>query len=96
MQKKQQENIYARRANKAGIPDHMVDGVVRYIVDKIPPGSFLSAVINNELKEAYISADDINSHHLRNYVQFFYSSAPAGCWGFSGAVSKWIDGEKVK
>ena len=34
------------------IPDRMMGGIQRYINDHIRPGDFLSAIIQNDLKEA--------------------------------------------
>jgi hypothetical protein len=71
------------------IPLHMHGGIIRYCEDKIPPGSFLTAVINNDLREACARADDINRHALFKYIQWFYNYAPSESWGFEGAVEKW-------
>lgn len=75
--------------SKYGIPDEMHGGIIRYFENGIPPGSFLCAVINNDLQEAVARADDTNLYRLRNYVQWFYNYAPSGAWGYPGAVSDW-------
>lgn len=71
------------------VPSYMHGGIIRFYEDKIPPGSFLTAVINNNLREACGQADDTNRQVLFNYVQWFYNYAPAGTWGFEGAMEKW-------
>ena len=73
-----------------GIPDRMRGSIVRYTDNEIPPGDFLTAVINNDLKEAVGRADDQNMLLLPNYIRWFYNYAPSGCWGFPGAMEEWI------
>ncbi len=75
-----------------GIPEYMHGGLVRYYENGIEPGSFLTAVLNNDLKEAFGRADDTNQHCMRSYVMWLYNHAPGGSWGFSGATDKWLNG----
>lgn len=74
----------------SGIPSHMRGGILRFFNDRIPPGHFLSAVINNDLREAVSRADDTNKHCLPNYIEWLYSHAPAGSWGHGDAVRDWL------
>ena len=75
-----------------GLPSRMWGGVDRYLTHGIPPGHFLTAILENDLKEACARADDENVLLLHNYVRFFYNCVPGGCWGSPEAVSKWTDG----
>jgi len=77
------------RADWSLIPEHMRGGVERWVMNGIVPGLFLTAVLRNDLKEAFATADDINSRRMRDYVQFFWSHAPSACWGSPDAVSEW-------
>jgi hypothetical protein len=72
-----------------GIPARMHGGIVRYVEDGIQPGHFLTAVINNDLREACGRADDENVQLLANYVRWFYNYAPSGCWGSSDSATRW-------
>lgn len=83
------EGYYDPHADWSLIPLHMRGAVFRYIMNGIPPGSFLSAVVNNDLREAVARADDENRHALPRYVQFFYNSAPSGSWGHPDALRDW-------
>lgn len=76
--------------DRHGIPEYMQGGIIRYYENYIPPGHFLEAVINNDLKEACSRADDTNRHCLYKYMMWFYNEAPAGSWGYSGAVHDWL------
>jgi len=71
------------------LPHHMIGGIQRYIRNGVPPGSFLSAVINNDLQTACGCADDQNERIIPAYVAYLYNHAPIGSWGFSGAVEDW-------
>jgi hypothetical protein len=73
-----------------GIPVRMHGGIIRYYEKGIPPGSFLTAVINNDLKEAVNRADATNVNCLKAYVMWFYNQAPGGSWGHEGACDNWI------
>ena len=73
-----------------GIPEYMHGGIIRYYENGIPPGDFLTAVINNDLKEAIGRADDTSVNALKAYVMWFYNQAPTGSWGHEGAVDEWL------
>lgn len=75
---------------QCGIPEHMHGAIIRFYENGIPPGGFLSAVIDNDLREASARADDINRHALFNYIRWFYNHAPSGTWGYSGAVNDYL------
>lgn len=72
------------------IPAYMVGAVKRYILQGIPPGSFLTAVISNDLREAFARADDDNATAMQGWVRFFYNYAPSGCWGSPERYSNWL------
>lgn len=72
------------------IPGYMLDGIRRYIEHGIEPGSFLYAVICNDLREAVGRADDMNLRNLPAYVSYFYNEAPAGCWGSREKFELWM------
>lgn len=78
---------------KFRIPEHMVGAVRRYLEDHKSPGSFLEAVISNDLSEAVGAADIENLENLPAYVMFFYNEAPGNCWGTKDKYLKWIANE---
>lgn len=73
----------------AFVPEHMRDGILRYIKEGIRPGSFLTAVIQNDLREAIWQADHINLAALPTIVTWFYHYAPAVCWGSNAQMEAW-------
>jgi hypothetical protein len=72
------------------IPEHIRDGMKRYIEEGIPPGGFLMAVLENNLTEAYKRADHINKERIPDIVDFVYNELPLQCWGSPNKVSEWI------
>ena len=72
------------------IPDRMREALTRYVIDKIQPGSFLTAVICNDLRDAVNHADEENLGLLKLYLRWFYNVAPAGCSGGYTAMKNWL------
>ena len=74
------------------IPQHMLDAFQRYVEFRISPGSFLTAVLCNDLKGAVGSADSTNINLIPEYVSFLYNNAPSTCWGSVEKVQNWLNG----
>lgn len=72
------------------IPPYMRGGLNRYLLFGVPPGDFLEAVLCNDLVGAFAHADNYNSRHVRDYVQFLYDYAPRGSWGSKEKYHAWI------
>lgn len=81
---------FAAAVAKKGVPEHCQGGLVRYIVHGIPPGSFLLAVLTNDLMGALGKADEVNRDALHAYGSFLYNDAPADCHGSPAKVAAWI------
>lgn len=73
------------------VPQHMQGGIRRYLLNGIPPGGFLTAVLENNLMEAFGRADAVNRAAMFGWCQFIYGYAPAGCHGSPAKVSAWIE-----
>ena len=73
------------------LPEHIRDSVQRYIETGCPVGSFLTAVISNDLCSAFACADSINSTNMQRIVGFFYNEAPSTCWGSPEKMNAWIE-----
>ena len=80
---------YAARAAAHGIPDYMIAGLVRWIVLRVTPVSFLQAVIANDLRKSCECADEVNQKLLWNYCTFLYDDAPGPCWGSPEKAASW-------
>lgn len=52
-------------------------------------GSFLYAVLSNDLIGALACADSENLRSLREWGMFLYNDAPSGCYGSREKLLKW-------
>ena len=74
------------------IPEYMRSGLEDYIDNKTPGGSFLSAVISNDLCGAVACADENNMRNLPAYANFLHNYAPYDCWGSLEKMNAWLEG----
>lgn len=72
-------------------PEHSRNSLQRYIENGKDPGSFLLAVLSNDLFAAMGFADDINRYQIFDICKFLYNEAPGQSWGNGGLVTKWIE-----
>lgn len=73
------------------VPFHMQDGVMRYIMQGIPGGSFLHAALTNNLTRAVGQADHINQARLVDWAHFLHNYMPSPAWGSQEEVEAWIE-----
>jgi len=73
------------------IPPAIIEGLVNYVAHGISPGGFLSAVIENDLAEAFARGDCSSLAALRAIVMWLNNNAPNSCWGFNGAIKDWLN-----
>ena len=71
------------------LPPHMHNGIVGWIEHAQPVGHFLTALLSNDLMEAFGRADDKNIASMRQWVIFLYNYAPRGCYGSPQNVAAW-------
>lgn len=71
------------------LPPHLIEGVERWIEHGITPGSFLRAVIRNDLSQAVLRADEISLEALPNIIRWFLNYAPEGSYGSDKVFSQW-------
>lgn len=79
-----------RFAKYGDLPRHLRGGLIRYVDHGILPGSFLQAVISNDLREACARADDASRPMLWAIVQWLHWEAPGGSWGSREALVSWV------
>lgn len=66
------------------------DSVRLYVEFGVKPGSFLTAVICNDLKESFARADENNIRRMFDIVSFFYNEVPLSCWGSKENMETWM------
>jgi hypothetical protein len=62
-------------------PEHLIGSFQRYFWWGIDPGSFLSAVLANDLMQTMNRADDRNRRMLFKICCFVYTQLPSDCHG---------------
>ena len=72
------------------IPEHMHEGLKRYIEDGIKPGDFLRLMLEHRIYEAAGRADDINKDQLYQYIYYMYNYMPMQSHGSEEIVANWI------
>lgn len=72
------------------IPERTRNSIRRYVVDKVPPRHFVTAVLENNLFEAFGRGDEENLDALKEIVIYIYNEIPSGCWGSPRKVKAWL------
>lgn len=73
-------------------PNNLGASFKHYIEHGIPPGGFLRAVLENDLREAFGRADQYNRECLFEIVGWLYNESPSTCWGSPEKVAAWLAG----
>lgn len=71
------------------MPRNIKDIIDLYVDKGYPVGSFLYAVLTNNLFEAAARADQQNQFALTSICQYIYNYTPGSCWGSVKAVKDW-------
>jgi hypothetical protein len=79
-----------RRLIESQVPPPLHSGLLEYFAARRPTGSFLRAVLENDLREACMRADDVNRWEIANIVLFLHSYVPSPAWGSPIAVQAWL------
>lgn len=72
------------------IPERMQEALKRYVIDRIPPGQFLTAIITNDLRGAFAHADEENAKLVGLYVRWFHNIPPGCCSGSRNLMDVWL------
>ena len=78
------------------LPESVRHGVRLYIEEGVEPGSFLTAVICNDLRESVRCASEDNLAAIRDIVSWFWNEVSGSCWGSREAMRAWIDRQRFK
>ena len=84
--------LYRDEMARLNVPEHLREGLVRYLVSRIRPGSFLCAVIADDAAEVlHRAASDLTVADLAALASFLLQVAPVECWGSYEALERWLD-----
>ena len=70
--------------------DYMAGAVQRYIENGFEPGSFLRALLSNDLRGAIARADAANIAKIPHWVVWMENNLPGGAWGSPESYEHWI------
>jgi len=73
------------------VPPSLRDGLIAYIEIGRSTGSFLTAVLCNNLQQAVFRADPATLPHLPTVVRWLWNFAPAQCHGSENHHRGWMD-----
>jgi hypothetical protein len=71
------------------VPEHLREGLIRYLADGILPGGFLQAVLCNNLREAIVRGDPFALAGLPALVEYLRGEFPLIAWGSKERVLAW-------
>lgn len=89
-QEERQRAELRAKAAALGVPDNLVPGLIEYLIARRPTGSFLRAVLVNDLRDAAMRASDESARALVQIVRFLVYHAPGQSWGNETLVSVWL------
>lgn len=78
------------------LPANLRGGVERWIEKGVMPGDFLTAVIHNDLFEAFSRADIHSRMAMFDIIVWFYNHAPRSCYGSKEEVQQWKAGRDAE
>lgn len=71
------------------LPFHLRTGMQMWVERGIKPGSFLRAVITNDLCQAALRADALSFASLGNIARWCVHNLPEGSFGRSQVLEQW-------
>ena len=71
------------------VPEYMVEPLLRYVLYGDEIGSFLHALMSNDLMRTVGAADVNNTATLLNWSRLLYNDCPQDCFGSPEKVALW-------
>lgn len=68
---------------------YMADGLERYFLRGVRPGSFMTAILAGDLYHAVQTADMSNRSVIREWALWIMHNLPVDCYGSIEAVDEW-------
>lgn len=70
--------------------DYMAGAVQRYVERGFEPGSFMQAILCNDLISAVGRADAFNRMYILEWVEWIDLNLPGNCWGSVERYDAWV------
>jgi hypothetical protein len=90
------KNSFTFDGKTSEAPVHILDSIDRFVRHRIAPGSFVRAVLSNDLAAAFRTADEDSLRGLRDIMRYIHWEIPGGCHGSESKVKKWLKGQEVE
>ncbi|MCA1776083.1 MAG: hypothetical protein LC676_10870 [Loktanella sp.] len=75
----------------ANLPGHMLPGIARYLILGVRPGSFLCAMLTNDLGATVLRADEANFGRIGLWVKWLHNFAPPRSFGGEAFMQRWVE-----
>ena len=72
-------------------PIHILDSINRFVEYGLEPGSFVKAVLSNDLAGAFNAADTDSEAGIRDILKYVRWEIPAESWGSPAKVEAWLN-----
>lgn len=76
--------------NDLFIPPGIVEGLERYLRDRIKPGSALTSILQNDLHTAAMRSDSYTWGSMKSIIWFLERAEMRDAWGSKEKVDAWI------
>lgn len=73
------------------VPAAIKDSLRRYIRDGIKPGTFLTAVLTNNLYDAILRADPTSLENMKEILLYVFEHCPMESFGSEEKLNKWVE-----
>jgi len=84
------------RAYYESVPASTLDTLDNWAKFGLPPGGFISAVLENDLADAVGRADSRNSAALVGIIDYLINELPRSCWGSYENVAAWGEARRAE
>lgn len=75
-----------------GVPPRFFEALKRYTLHQLPTGSFLHAVLCNDLFRAMGRGDEEALRCLPDLCKMIWNALPIEAWGSEAKVDRWLKG----
>jgi hypothetical protein len=72
------------------VPEHLRDGIARFVLFGVPPGRFLEALLTNDLRRAATDSTPMSFASIPNTLSFLHWNVPMECHGTPARYEAWI------
>lgn len=84
-------NTFLLKLNELPCSEACRHGLHHYMLFGVMPGSFLQALLSNDLKGTFFRADSDNVRIVDKYLMLLYNHAPGGSWGSEKNFTAWVN-----